>query len=626
MHPEEISFVPLLIVVVLAAAVPLLLGRFRKLRLPVVVGEIIAGLIVGKSLLGWVGEDPWLEFLSILGFAYLMFLSGLEVDFETVAKQARRLGRGHPLEGALPLAGLSFLLTLSASLGISFLLVQVGWISTPWFMALVLSTTSLGLVVPVLKERQILSTPYGQALLLGALIADFATMLMISLYAALATKGLTLDVLLVLLLLGLFLTIYRIARLLRRRVPQPLLQLEEWLATRTAQVPLRIAFAIGLVFIALAEVLGIEVILGAFLGGAIISLVSPEEGSELREKLDAFGYGFFIPIFFIHVGSQLDLGLLAESPAALILVPVLILTAYVVKMIPGLLYRFSYGWRKTIGAGVLLSARLSLIIAAAAIGLDLELISPAVNAAIVLVAAITCTLSPLVFEQIVPSSPPARRYGVVIVGADEIGLSLAEKLSLHGEPVTVVDASADRCRKARVLGADIVCDDARRRETLKEAGLEQARVMVSILRDVDRSLEICQLAQEHFEPPTIVAWLEDAAKRPIFQELGVRTIIPSLATMEALANIVRYPDAYLFLSDLEEEGSRTVQECTLRHKNWEGQPLHRIPLPEAVLILAIRRGSEIVVPRGSTILHQGDIVTLMGEPSAVDRAREACEA
>jgi Trk K+ transport system NAD-binding subunit len=175
------------------------------------------------------------------------------------------------------------------------------------------------------------------------------------------------------------------------------------------------------------------------------------------------------------------------------------------------------------------------------------------------------------------------------------------------------------------LGADIVCEDARRIETLQQAGLDQARVLVSILRNVDRSLEVCQLAQEHFAPPTIVAWLEDATARSDFHELGVRTVIPSLATMEALENVVRYPDAYLFLSDLEEEGTRVVQELTLRHSDWEGLPLRRLPLPEDILILAIRRGPEFVVPRGKATLQQGDFVTLMGHPSAVDRARDLFE-
>ncbi len=329
--------------------------------------------------------------------------------------------------------------------------------------------------------------------------------------------------------------------------------------------------------------------------------------------MDAFGYGFFIPIFFIHVGSRLDLRLLATLASSLALVPILLLAAYAVKVLPALLYRFSYRWRETLGAGFLLSARLSLIIAAAAIGMDLGLVYP-----------VTCTLSPLLFERFVPTAPPIRRSGVVIVGADDLGLSLAERLRPHAEPVTVVDVNPRRCLKAERLGAEIVCGDARRHETLAQAGLEQARVLVCVLRNAERALEICRVARQEFAPPVLIAWLEDAGRRPIFQDLGVRTIVPTLAAVEGLENMVRYPDAFLFLSDLEEEGERIVRECFLEHSRWDDRPLREVPLPEEVLVLAIRRGRQLVVPRGSSRLRRGDALTLMGSPAAVEQAVERC--
>ncbi len=621
---EAISFLPLLLVAILAAAVPLLLGRFRQLRLPVVVGEIIAGLIVGKSGLGWVMEDPWLAFLSTLGFAYLMFLSGLEVDFEAIVVQIRNIRHGRWTQQPLILSGLFFLLSLGASVGVAFLLTWWGLISSPWLVALILDTISLGVVVPVLKERRLLQNPYGQALLLTATAADFVTMILISLYAAIVTRGLTFDILLVLILLGAFLTAFRLAVLLLRRVPRPLVRLEEWLAARTAQVSIRVAFALALGFIALAETLGIEVILGAFLGGAIVSLMAPHEGSDLREKLDALGYGFFIPVFFIHVGTQLDLRRLFASQQALALLPILVLAAFLVKIVPGLVFRLAYGWRQTWGAGVLLSAQLSLTIVAATIGEDLGLISSTVTIDLIVMAAVTCIVAPLLFERIVPRITAARRRGVVIVGADEIGLSLGQQLGTHEEPVTVVDVDAERCQKAERLGLPVLCGDARRPEILERAGLGQARVLVCVLRQVEQALEVCRLARRQFGPETIVAWIERPQDRAGFQELGVRTIVPSLATISVLENVVRYPDAFLFLSDLEESGERQVRELVLEQDCWDGQPLRAVPLHPEVLVLAIRRGDRFVVPRGSTKLQRGDILTLMGRPESLGEARQVC--
>lgn len=627
---NEFSFLPLLLVVVLAAVVPLLLRRFRRLRLPVVVGEILVGIAIGESGLGLVHEDPWLAFLSTLGFAYLMLLSGLEVNLDELRDQFRTDPTGDRVPEKLwrtpmVLAALIFVLTLGAALVVSFVFWQVGWVQSPWFLTLVLSTTSLGIVVPVLKERYLLSSDYGQTLLLSATVADFVTMLMISFYAALVTKGFTLDLLLVLLFIGLFLAVFRVVLRLRRRVAQPLARLERWLASTTAQMPLRIAFALGLAFIALAEFLGIEVILGAFLGGAIIALLSPEEGSELRSKMDAFGYGFFIPIFFIHVGTQLDLRALSESPTALLLVPVLIVAAFLVKMLPALLYRLRYDWRKTLGGGLLMSSRLSLIIAAAAIGADLGLVSPAMNTAIVLVAVVTCTVAPLLFGQIVPRPVSIQREGIIIVGADDIGLSLFQRLSVHEEPVVLVDEDEACCRRANALGLSIIRGDACDLETWQQVPFPYPRVIVSVVRQVEVALEVCRQARELYEPEAIVACLAEPGARAAFQELGVRTVIPSLTLLEVLENVARYPEAFFFLSDLETSGEREVREIILEDACWDKQTLRSMHLPVEVFVLAIRRGDEFVVPRGSTVLQQGDVMTVMGPPEAVEEARQVCQ-
>jgi trk system potassium uptake protein TrkA len=271
---ESHSFVPLLIVVVLAFVVPLVLSRFKQLSIPVVVGEILVGVVIGKSGLGLVGHDPILEILSLLGFAYLMFLSGLEVDFDAVLPRpgAMRGSWRERLSNPLSLGLLIFALTVVIALLGGWLLHRLDTADDPWLMALILATTSLGVVVPVLKERDMLGQPYGQALLVAAVIADFASMILVSIYVVLNTRGLSFDVLLVLLLFGAFLTAYRIARIARRRFPG--LGFFQNLSQATSQIDVRGAFAIGLAFIALAQGLGVEMILGAFLGGALISLLA----------------------------------------------------------------------------------------------------------------------------------------------------------------------------------------------------------------------------------------------------------------------------------------------------------------------------------------------------------------
>jgi len=190
----EYRFVPLLLVVSLVFLVPIFLVRFR--RVPVVVGEILAGIIIGPSVLGWVhGDEPTLKLLAEIGFAFLMFLSGLEIDFSLIFAASPDEKKQ---EGASPpwLAVISFLLTIFLAILFSFGMSFFHSIQDPWMMMLILSTTSLGIVVPVLKERKLLAGRFGQTLLLSALLADFLTMFLITLYVGIRSTGLSLEILL----------------------------------------------------------------------------------------------------------------------------------------------------------------------------------------------------------------------------------------------------------------------------------------------------------------------------------------------------------------------------------------------------------------------------------------------
>ena len=170
--PSSISggdFTSLLIVVLLAFVVPLALSRFRIL--PAVVGEIVAGIVIGQSGFRFVhGDDPALSLLAEIGFAFLMFLSGLEIDFNLLIRPSGDEGTRRSLLGN---AGIVFMLTLLLAAGVGWGGRLAGLIPEPWIMTLILSTTSLGIVVPVLKERGVSSSPFGQHILFLALVADF---------------------------------------------------------------------------------------------------------------------------------------------------------------------------------------------------------------------------------------------------------------------------------------------------------------------------------------------------------------------------------------------------------------------------------------------------------------------
>lgn len=619
---HEASFVPLLIVVGLAFVAPLVTSRIRRVRIPTVVGEIVAGMIVGQSGLGLVHHDQTLDILSLLGFAYLMFLSGLEVDFSAVLPRSDALGRSwrERLGNPLSLGALTFCMTLVLGLVSAWGLHALDAADDPWLMALILSTTSLGLVVPVLKERDLTSKPFGQALLVSAVVADFATMLLVSVFVVLHTQGLTPEVLLVLILFGAFGTAYRLARLAQRQFPG--LRLVQGLAQATTQLDVRGAFAIGLAFIALAENLGVEMILGAFLGGSLISLLSERGASDLHHRLDVIGYAFFIPIFFIMVGARFDVGSLLESPRTLLLVPVLLLLAYGIKFLSALLYRVRCSWRETIAAGALLSSRLSLIIAVAAIGLDLGSIDEATNSAIILVAIVTSTLSPLLFNRILPSSPVVRNK-FVLVGGGKRSRLLARRIVRHGYEVVMIDHDERRAPLIEAMGARFVHGDATDRAMWEMLGLETLLAVAVLLPDDEVGLKVCQVVRVELGVEHVVARVDDATRTQVFTDLGVRVINPSLSPVVELEYLLLYPSVSSLMADLDDE--HDVVEMRLGCLELTGRPLRNLELPAGAMLVLVRRDGDVIYPRGDTQLQIGDVLTLMGPLERVRELVRRCE-
>ena len=185
------SFVPLLLITALAVIIPVVLSRFRRLRLPIVVGEILAGVLIGTSGFNLVEPSPVLDFLAEFGFAFLMFLSGLEVDFALITQGTRGGSWRERWRQPLPLALLMLGLTLLLALMGATLMAAAGLVQNALLMGLILSTTSLGIVAPVLKERQLLRGQYGQQLLIAASLADFVTLLLLTVVIAVSSRGLT---------------------------------------------------------------------------------------------------------------------------------------------------------------------------------------------------------------------------------------------------------------------------------------------------------------------------------------------------------------------------------------------------------------------------------------------------
>jgi Kef-type K+ transport system membrane component KefB len=617
---DQLSFASLLIVIFLAFLVPLVLSRIRQVQLPIVVGEIIAGIVIGRSGLGLVqGPDEMLDLLAEFGFVFLMFLSGMEIDFSNISlsrSNGRRQGRR--IQGPLPLGALSFGLTLVMSVALGFGLMRAGLVQNAWLMGLILSTTSLGVVMPVLKERGLSRGQYGQTLLITALIADFATMLLITVVVAALSAGLTFDILLIGILFVIFFLMYHFGMMFFNRISSVRRAMDE-LSHASSQIKVRAAFTMMLIFVVLSEVSGTEIILGAFLAGAIVSLLRQPEDEGLTEKLEAIGFGFFIPIFFIMVGVNFNLAVLLSSQRALLLVPVLLLAAIAVKFIPTLLFRLRFSWQETLAAGALLSARLSLIIAASAIGLRIGVISEPVNAAIILVAIITVTGAPLIFSRFHVGEEAEESRPILVAGANDLGLRIAEQLKAHLEDVVVIDP--DEARVARALARGLKGVAARLELPDEEAAgyLDQARAVVCAHEDTEMNYRICDVAHCDFGIDDLVAQVREASEIERFKKLGVNTVNPATDRATLMALLARNPAAYNLLTRIDDD--KEVVEVVVADGYCNGKRLEEVKLPGDLLVLALRRDGELLIPHGNTRLDCGDHLTLVGSLDAIETAR-----
>lgn len=614
MHSE---YLPLLLITLLAFIVPVLASRFQAVKLPIVVGEILAGIIIGKSGFAIVQPSGTLDFLSEFGFTFLMFLSGLEINFEVLSAGAKNGENRSRWKKPVPLGGLFLLGTLALAMLVGFGLYQFALVRSPILMGLILSTTSLGIVVPILKERGLTGSRYGQILLVAALISDFVTLLLLSLVIAIISRGISLDLLLFLLLLLAFVAAAKISRWVNR-IPVVHRIIDE-LSHATAQIQVRGAFALMVVWVVLAESLGVEIILGAFLAGAVLSINSRGNKEELQEKLDAIGYGFFIPIFFITVGANFDLPALLGSPTALVLLPVLIVAAYLVKFIPALVFRTVLPWRETLAAGALLSSRLSLIIAASAIALNLGMITSAANSAVILVAIITCTLSPLLFSRIYPVEETRQRSGIIILGTDQMAMLLGQRLKLSGEPLRFIGHDQTNLAYLKNNGFEVVSGEPEDPATIEKAGIETARALVAVTVLKQSLAEVCRLAVERYQVPVVVARVDELQDAKKLEDMGVRVVISSSAVVLALEVALAYPTAFSMLMDLSGDGIE-ARDIRLENNSLVGLPLRHVRLPGNALVIGIQRGGEVIVPHGDTVLNQDDNILLVGSASCLAEA------
>jgi Kef-type K+ transport system membrane component KefB len=393
----EISLAAVLVVAAVAFAVPLILGLAPSLRLPSVVLEIVAGILIGPQVFGIAEVDEPVRILALIGLAFLLFLAGLEINLH-------QLLRGRALRST----GAGFVLSLAIAFAIASGLAAAGIVQSPLLVAIMLSATSLGIVVPVLTDARQSRTTLGQLVIAGSSIADFGAVILLSLFfsgeGTSVGSTLLLITAFVLLVAAIGVALAEVEHL--ERVSSALRRLQD----SSAQIRVRGALLFLIGFAWLAQVLGLEVILGAFIAGTLLRLVDRDEMMThpfFRRKLEAVGFGVFIPFFFITSGMQLDVRALLSGGAAVALVPVFLLALLLSRGLPAVLYKPQVSVRGVLVAALLQATSLPFIVATVAIGMELGILSPAVGAAMVVAGLLSVLLFPLGALTILRGGKPA---------------------------------------------------------------------------------------------------------------------------------------------------------------------------------------------------------------------------
>ena len=379
------SFTGLWIVCLAALAAPLVARGASRLRVPAVVLEVVLGIIIGPSVLGWVHVDQVITVVSDLGLAMLLFLAGREIDYGRL--------RGPTVE--LAAIGMAVSLVLAAAIGFGLDFLHL--VRAPVFVAIVLSATGLGVLLPIFEDSPQISGAFSRLVTTAATFGEFTPILLLTLLFSREATGLGARLLLLAafagLALALGLALFRVGE--SRRVMAILTQLQD----TTAQIRVRIAVVLFVAFTALASVLGLEAILGAFVAGAILKLVDRDAQMghpHLSIKLEALGFGFLIPVFFVTTGLRFDLHALLTSPATLVLVPIFLVGQLVVRGAPAVLFvqPLERAWGQVAAAGLFSATSLSFPVAASMIALQLGVIGGGTGSALIASGLLSALLFP----------------------------------------------------------------------------------------------------------------------------------------------------------------------------------------------------------------------------------------
>jgi Kef-type K+ transport system membrane component KefB len=374
-----------LIIILLAITIAPIIARYT--HIPVIVIELIIGIIMGKSLLNIIPSNALFDFFSSFGLIFIMFLAGLEMDFSKIRKSIIKTTVIALFSLAVPFFSGFY---IAPHLGIH-----------PLILGSVICTTSLGLILPISRELEH-HKEFATVLFGSVILIDILSIFILS-FSIIFIRGnfnFTFYYSVILLLVLFILPIVLNRSNVKKRI-------SDWIEEKSRfAIMVRFSFALLVILAAISEELGFHSIVGAFIAGLIISEITPK-ACQLEAKLESFGYGFFIPFFFILVGSKIDIPILFSSLANIRALLIILTIALLSKFISVTLVTrvLQFNWKESLSMGFLHTARLSLIIAVAEIGRELSLVDENLFSSFMIVAMVSAIVGPVAGKYLLKEKP-----------------------------------------------------------------------------------------------------------------------------------------------------------------------------------------------------------------------------
>ncbi len=608
---EFMAQLSLFLVVLLALVIPIFMARFQISNVPTAVAEIIVGIIMGSSGFNLITSTHDLTLLSNLGVILLMFLSGMEIDFDLLQRKNNPKGKSQAGKTVDPLktAITAFIGIVIMAFVLAYVLRLTGLFSEVMLAAIILMTVALGVVIATLKEKDILGRPIGQTILLTAVLGEVIPLLLLTIYASINGGNAE--------QLWLIILLFVAAIFLLRRFKQPYLWFAK-ITKSTTQLDIRLAFFLIFALVTVAERVGAENILGAFLAGMVMKLLEPSEAT--KDKLTSIGYGFFIPIFFIMTGVGLNLRSLFAHPSSLMLLPVLVIFLFIAK-VPVLLTYVRYFQKKNAFAGGFLTATtITIVLPTLQVARKLHAITSTQSDAFILAAVIVCILSPIVFNSNFVLLPEDKiKEKVAIVGANAVTVPVAHDLHANWYSVKMFTDKKNQYKTYDSRVENLTFLPNLDEETLEKDGVFDGDIVVAANRADEDNIKIARMAKEK-GVNRVIARLSEVDSKTLteFNEKGIEVFNSTNVHAALMRAMIESPTVYRIMTDTK----NILYSVKVKNTHYTGRQLMDLEFIDQITVSRIKRGDEWLIPRGATVIEQGDILVFSGEFKVADRVRD----